>query len=273
MTRKSVGLLAIAITFATITGLGVSSCDSNNTPTSTGTNGGGVDRSKTPQVLEGNSNVSYGITNTPNGAATVGYNDDGAEVFNGLNGVAGNSVDCIFGTQANVWRGTGDIDFPQVGGTLTYASKDADGNVEAQVDLAEQGGRYKVFPTFTSAPGAGEAQYDAIIYNNGTEVGRQDAIAATNVVWINPNAACTLKVTLIGWDVYQVNAQCAWRFGLNPCCTYQFQLPNGQIINGNSIKLVERNSNGVYVYTQTKKITTSGNVANYTLTAASAYSK
>ena len=274
MKIKSIGLLSLAITCVTALGLTISSCDNNsNAPTTPGN--GGVDRSKDPQVLDGPCTASTSITNCPTGQAAVSYNADGDEVFTGLTAAGApnaGTVNCTFGSPANVWRGSTDITFAASGGSLTYESKDAGGNVEASVTLASAGPNYTVLPTFTSAPGAGTALYDAyILDNNNNVIGSQLAIAATTPVTITPAQTCVINVTSIGWDVYQVNAQCAWRIGFNPCCTYSFRLPNGTIIPGNKIKLVERNSNGVYVYTQTSTITTSGTVATYNLKAASAY--
>lgn len=276
MKLKSIGLLSLAITCVTALGLTISSCDNNSSSPTTPGNGG-VDQGKGPQALDGPCNVSTGISNCPTGQAAVSYNAEGDEVFTGLTTTTApnpGTVNCTFSNPANVWRGSLDVTFAATGGSLTYESKDAGGIIEASVTLqsAAAGGNYTILPTFTSPPGAGLPQYDAIILdNNDVEVGRQNAISATQAVSIIPSQTCTLKVTSAGWDVYQVNAQCAWKFGFNPCCTYTFQLPNGTLIPGNKIRLVERNSNGVYVYLLTSKITTSGNVATYNLKSASAY--
>lgn len=270
MKQTSIGLIAVAFAALAFMTISLSSCENSDMPT-VANSSGGTGHGKGPRVLGDNCKTSVEITDCPNGGVTLEYNDDGDLVANGLDGAASNTIDCNFGSAINVWRAAIDVEFPETGGSLTYEAKDANGNTEASADFKYNNGAYEVNPTFTSAADAGDPQYDAVVYDGATEVGRANALDPNKPIRVLTQD-CVVRIFSIGWDVYQVNAQCAFTFGLDPCCKYTFELPDRTKLDGNRIKLIERNSRGVYVYLQTSTITTSGKVANYAIKSASAYS-
>lgn len=271
MTRKSFGLLFTAVVCATTMSISISSCDNNNSPTTPGN--GGINRGKGPEVLGDEGRKLVEISEVPLGKTSFNYNEDGDLVVEGLDGNPKNGVGCGFAVPINVWHADIDAKFPSSEGSFSIDATDDKGNVEAAVTIKDDGTGYVAFPTFTSHPDGGKPQYDVYIYDNGTLTGKQLNVSAADVIRIdNRKAACTLNVTRAGWDVFKVDAQCIWKIKLNPCCTFQFKLPDGTVFTGNEFKFVEKNEKGVYVYLETRTVRVTGRLSSYAVSSASAYS-
>ncbi len=272
MTRKSIGLFTLAIACATALSISASSCDNSNNPATPGDkNNGG----KGPQVLDGPCLGTVAVTDCPTGNASLQYDENGNLRVAGMSERSG--VNCTFASPINVWHAVVDASFPASGnGSLLYSAQDDQGNVEASLAIRQQSSTsFSILPTYTSAPGGGTPSYDAVILSNGNVVGTRTGLDATTPVVFNSDATCVVdlfKAAQASWDVYQVNSQCTWKLKLQPCCRLVFRLPDGSTYTGDEIKLIERNSNGVYVYLKTKNIFTTGNVASYAVKAASAIS-
>ena len=188
MTRKSFGMLSVALVCATAMSISISSCDSNNTPTTPGSNGG-VDRGKGPQTLGNDTRTLVEITEAPVGGVTFSYNEDGDLKVAGLNGAAGNAVSCAFAKPINVWHAAVDAKFTEAAGSLTIDARDDAGNVETAVTIqsSPDGSSYVTYPTFTSHPDGGAPLYDVYVYNNGQLVGSQLSVAATQAPGFLPS--------------------------------------------------------------------------------------
>jgi len=270
MTRKSIGLFTLAIACATVLSISASSCDNSNNPATPGDKN---NSGKGPQVLDGPCLGTVAVTDCPTGNATAAYDENGDLRVYGMSDRSG--INCTFASPINVWKASITPTFPASGnGSLSYSAQDDAGNVEASLAIRQAGTTgFTILPTYTSAPGGGNPSYDAVIYSKGVQVGRVDAINPTTPVVLNTDCVLDVfKVAQLSWDVYQINSQCEWKLKLQACCRLVFRLPDGTTYTGDEIKLIERNSNGVYVYLKTKNILTTGNVATYAVHAASAIS-
>ena len=268
MTRKSIGLLSMAVACAAIISISASSCDNNpTTPGNQNTNG------KTPQVLDGECVGTVAVTDCGVGKATVAYDEDGYLTVSGMRDPGKSGVNCRFSLPINVWNANIRVRFPDDGtGSLSYTAQDDQGNTEARLDIAQVNGQYQLLPTFTSPPEGGKASYDvAILDNDGNVVASQIAIDPKKPIVAQSD--CDIRLNTFqgaSWSVYQINSQCIWKVLTNPCCRVRWILPNGTIADGTKIQFRERNEKGLYVYLETKNIFTSGNVLNYNVLSASA---
>jgi|GEM_PF-1236087 len=254
MTGKSIGLLSAAVACATIMGVTISSCDGNSNPATPGGNGlnnGG----KNPQVLDGPCLGTVAVSDCPTGEAIARYNEDGELVVTNLNGQEANGINCSFASPINVWNANIRAIFPSSGnGALNYTAQDNQGNVEARLDVRQQGNEIHINPTFTSPPDGGKSYYDVAIYDaEGNLQAAQQKIDLSTPVKVIPDCSVNL-IQSVGWSVYQVNSQCLWKILTNPCCNVRWILPNGTVANGSKITLRERNEEGLYVYLETKNI-------------------
>lgn len=274
MTLKSIGLLSMAITCVATISFSISSCDSNSSgPTTPGN--GGVDRNKHPQALDDGGAIAIGGATTGQGGATVAYNDFSLDA-QGLNGADGNGLTATFDAPINSYSAAVNATIDAAGGSLYYEARDADGNVEARVDIQAQArasGGYDVFPTFTSHAdqGEGNPQYEVTVFNGNNPVGTPKTLDASQKVTLLPNNGIPPVITSLGWRSAVTNAQCIFKLGLDPCGTYVFQYPDGSTFTGTAIQFKEKNTNGVYVYVYTQKIGTGGNVPTYSVKSSTAY--
>ena len=265
MTRKSIGLLSMAVACATAISISASSCDNNPTTPSNGKNSG----IKGPQVLDGDCLSAIGARDCGVGEARVSYDENGNMQVSNMNESSG--INSVFAQPINLWHASVEAEFPQSGnGSLTYAAQDVDGNTQAQVDIVQKDSRdYVILPTFTSPPEGGKPFYDVqILDDKGNVIASQEAVNIKEPVVVRPD--CELKLQTVSWNVYQVSSQCIWRIIMNPCCKIQWILPDGTVVNGSQIKLTERNEKGFYVYLQTNNILTTGTTASYNVSTASA---
>jgi len=270
MTRKSIGLLSVAIACAAAVSISISSCNSNSTSPTTPGNGG-VDRSKNPQVLGDGALAQVGSSTAGAAGTSVHYDDNAYLTATGP--ASGFDVTTTFDSPINTYRAAIDATFPGTGGSLTYAAQDDGGTEQARLSLASQNGVYQVYPTFTSHPDQGEGtpQYQVTFYDNNGQTCGPFTLRAADRITIIGDQSCIVKAGYVGWQAITVTGQCAFTLTLDPCCTYTFQLPDGTTCTGNIVKFTELNDKGVYVYIQTRSIRTTGTTTTYAVKSQSAF--
>ena len=265
MTRKSVGLLSMAVACAAVVSISASSCDNSNpaTPGTSQNNGG-----KGPRVLDGPCGGNIGSTDCGIGPSAVSYDEGGNMRVSNMNG-AGTGVRSVFAAPINYWNASVDVEFPPGGnGFLTYSAQDATGSTQAQMTISQAaGGGYMVRPAFTSSPGGGTQSYDIQILDaRGNVVASQPEVPLTQATMMMPNGP-TFPPSQPGWGVTTPTAQCIWSIRLASGASWV--LPNGTAATGTTLKMTERNSLGVYPYVQSGIIVSTGVATSYTQRSAS----
>jgi hypothetical protein len=114
----------------------------------------------------------------------------------------------------------------------------ADGRRISSASLQQTGSQFALRAAFT---GGIKPTYSAQVYTNGLLVGSQGGVPSAGQIWI-PLSWCSLFPDLFDCGFTSefhnsANSQCEWRFVFGT--TIPIRLPNGVVVPGNELRLVE----------------------------------
>ena len=198
-----------------------------------------------------------GLEHCAVGDAFLKTGDDGSLTVANLGGKGGDGAAVALG-QATTWVASLSLE-PAAGGGSTFSTTArADGQDISRADLrATADGTVGLSASFTG----GKGSYAALVYRNGQLVGSQGGLEADRFVNFYEDEDLFMWLISI-WTFFarMADGSCGWMIELDR--DTQIRLPDGTIVTGDEIHLIEEVAKGGhYPYTSFDGMTLTGNLS------------